>query len=101
MPTSCGTYSEALRVGREVFEEVKVALVERAEEDEILESGAGGAWAPEIEDYQEALTLLAAAVEKVCVCVCPLLTVWRGVVGYDSDHVAVGGGELRLGTQTK
>lgn len=99
MPTSCGTYSEALRVGREVFEEVKVALVERAEEDEILESGAGGAWAPEIEDYQEALTLLAAAVEKVCVCVpsSPCGEVWWAMI----VTTLLWEGGLRLGTQTK
>ena len=66
MPTSAESFSEALRIGFEVYNAVRAAVAEKEDGEEPSEvfKGAAGGWAVEIDEFEDALQLLTAAVEK-------------------------------------
>ena len=67
MPTGAETFSEALRIGVEVYAAVKSVMDGKTEEGEDaadLFKGVEGGWALEFDEYDEALQVLTQAVEK-------------------------------------
>jgi len=62
MPTGAKSFSEAMRMGTEVYHHIKVLLADRYGR-KALDVGHDGAFMPPMEDLEEALTLLVEAIQ--------------------------------------
>ena len=63
LPTGAGTFSEAMRMGCEVYQTLKKVIKDNYGHD-AANVGDEGGFAPNIQDNKEGLELLTVAIEK-------------------------------------